>query len=273
VIDKYAVFGNPIGHSKSPMIHGLFARQCKQAMSYEAIEPQLDGFSASMRSFFSIEGKGANVTAPFKLQAYEGADELSQRARLAGSVNTLVKQSNGSIFGDNTDGVGLVGDLQRQFGLLSGLSVMLLGAGGAARGVIGPLFDAGVASICIANRTALRAQELATNFSAMGQISATGFANLTAQSVDLIINCSSSSMTDDIPDVDVKKLQDVKIAYDMYYREAPTSFMTWLAQTHPQAKLSDGLGMLVGQAAESFFIWRGIRPDITKVIAVLRQAL
>lgn len=272
-MDQYAVFGNPIGHSKSPMIHSLFARQCEQDMSYVAIEPLIGEFSASLQSFFNAGGKGANVTAPFKLQAYEIADELSQRARLAGSVNTLLQQSNGSMFGDNTDGVGLVGDLQRQFGLLSGLKVMLLGAGGAARGVIGPLFEAGVASICIANRTELRAKELAVNFANMGQVSATSFANLTPQSVDLLINCSSSSMTDDIPELDVKKLSGVQIGYDMYYRKSSTSFMNWLIQTHPQAKLSDGLGMLVGQAAESFFIWRGVRPDIADVISVLRKAL
>jgi shikimate dehydrogenase len=272
-MDQYAVFGNPIGHSKSPMIHGLFAKQCKQDMSYVAIEPQLGEFSSRVQSFFNAGGKGANVTAPFKLQAFEMANELSQRARLAGSVNTLLQQDNGSIFGDNTDGVGLVGDLQRQFGQINGLKVMLLGAGGAARGVIGPLFEAGVASICIANRTELRAKELAINFSAMGQISATGFATLATQSVDLLINCSSSSMTDDIPELDVKKLLGVKIAYDMYYRKTSTSFMTWLAKAHPQAKLSDGLGMLVGQAAESFFIWRGVRPDIEAVISLLRKAL
>lgn len=272
-MDQYAVFGNPIGHSKSPLIHQLFARQTAQQMEYKAIEPNIEGFSESLRGFFKDGGKGANVTAPFKLEAFNYVDERSDRATLAGSVNTLKYQTNGIILGDNTDGQGLVEDLNRQFGSLSGLRIMLLGAGGAARGVIGPLFDAGVENICILNRTESKAADLAQRFSSLGNINGLGFDKLAAQHVDLLINSTSSSMSADVPDMTLDKLLHLSFAYDMFYQRQPTSFMQWVQLTHPDTRVSDGLGMLVGQAAESFYLWRGVKPNISPVILELRNLL
>jgi shikimate dehydrogenase len=273
VTDKFAVFGNPILHSKSPLIHGLFAKQTLQDMEYCIVQPAVDGFDAAAKKFFVDGASGANVTAPFKLDAYNFADELTTRAKEAGSVNTLKYLANGNILGDTTDGPGLVEDLRRQFGTLEGLSVLLLGSGGAARGVVGSLFAAGVAKMCIANRTAYKALELADIFAAHGDVYGVGLDEVPDSGIDLIINSTSSSMTDDLPAIDSKIFLQAQYIYDMAYKNKATSFMQWALQCNNALQVSDGLGMLVGQAAESFYIWRGVKPNIEPVIDALREQL
>jgi shikimate dehydrogenase len=271
--DKYAVFGNPIGHSKSPMIHQCFAEQTGQAMVYGIEQPETDQFFVRATTFFAQGAKGANVTAPFKLEAFKFADEVSSRAALAGAVNTLCKLPSGKIMGDTTDGAGLVADLQRQFGNLTGLSVLLIGAGGAARSVIGSLYSAGIASLCIANRSTEKALELANLFATYPAIKGVGLADIPTDNFNLIINSASSSMTGLLPDIDSALFTQAKFVYDMAYKDELTSFLQWANSTNPTLRLSDGLGMLVGQAAESFYLWRGVRPDIEPVIDSLRITL
>ena len=271
--DKFAVFGNPILHSKSPFIHGLFAKQTLQDLQYCIVQPAVEEFNSAIKQFFADGAIGANVTAPFKLDAFNFADQLTTRAKEAGSVNTLMALENGDILGDTTDGQGLVEDLCRQFGALNGLSVLLLGSGGAARGVVGSLFAAGVAKICIANRTASKALELADIFSTHGDIYGMGLDAVPHTGIDLIINSTSSSMTDDLPAIDGKVFRQVQYIYDMAYKDKETSFMQWALQCNNTLQVSDGLGMLVGQAAESFYIWRGVKPNIEPVIDALREQL
>jgi shikimate dehydrogenase len=271
--DRYAVFGNPIGHSKSPTIHQYFAEQTGQDMVYGIEQPETDQFSVRANTFFAQGAKGANVTAPFKLEAFKFADEVSPRAAQAGAVNTLCKLPSGKIMGDTTDGAGLLTDLQRQFGDLKGLSVLLLGAGGAARGVIGSLYSAGIASLCIANRSSEKALELADLFASYPSIKGVGLQDIPADNVDLIINSTSSSMTGVLPDIDSALFAQAKFVYDMAYKDELTSFLQWAYSINPKLRLSDGLGMLVGQAAESFYLWRGVRPNIEPVINLLRVAL
>lgn len=272
-MDRYAVFGNPIVQSKSPMIHRMFAEQLAQVLSYDAIEPARDEFQHSIADFFANGALGANVTAPFKLEAFNFASELTERASLAGAVNTLKRLTDGRVLGDNTDGQGLVEDLCRQFGSISGLSILLLGAGGAARGVIAPLFNAGVGAICIANRTEQKAQLLAQKFESHGKIRGCNLEVLPISDFDLIINSTSSSMTGDVPGIQPSALEKLRYAYDMFYQDRPTSFMQWILQHNTNVQVSDGLGMLVGQAAESFYVWRGVRPKIAPVIKKLRSNL
>jgi shikimate dehydrogenase len=272
-MDRYAVFGSPITQSKSPLIHRMFAEQLREELSYDAIEPKKDGFLETISDFFAQGALGANVTAPFKLEALNFAGELSERASLAGAVNTLMLQADGTIFGDNTDGQGLVEDLHRQFGSLNGLGILLLGAGGAARGVIAPLFVAGAKSIRIANRTEEKAQKLAQQFSSLGDVRGYGLGNLPIDGFDLVINSTSSSMTGELPGIQPSALDNVHYVYDMFYQAQATSFMQWVIQYQANVQVSDGLGMLVGQAAESFYVWRGLKPDIAPVIENLRKHL
>jgi shikimate dehydrogenase len=273
VTDKFAVFGNPILHSKSPFIHELFARQTNQDIEYSIVQPAVDDFDSAINRFFADGASGANVTAPFKLDAFNFADQLTTRAKEAGSVNTLKVLAKGNILGDTTDGQGLVEDLFRQFGSLDGLSVLLLGSGGAARGVVGSLFTAGVAKICIANRTASKALELADIFASHGDICGIALDEVPYTGIDLIINSTSTSMTDDLPAIDSKVFTQAQYIYDMAYKDKATSFMQWALQCNNTLQVSDGLGMLVGQAAESFYIWRGIKPNIEPVIDALRKQL
>lgn len=272
-MDRYAVFGNPISHSKSPLIHKLFAEQTKQAIEYGRQEPAADQFSTAIKAFFAQGYLGANVTAPFKLDAFRFADELTPRAKMAEAVNTLSKRKDGAVLGDNTDGEGLVQDLQRLWGTLTGKRLLLIGAGGATRGIILPLFTAGTASMHIANRTAHKAQNLADKFSASGTISGSGFADIPAGDFDGIINCTSSSLDGDLPDVSESIFLPAEFAYDMTYKSQDTSFMHWASETNDNIAVSDGLGMLVGQAAESFYLWRHVRPDIEPVINVVREMM
>jgi len=261
--DRYAVFGHPIAHSKSPQIHAAFARQTGQDMTYEAILVPLDGFAASVAQFIAAGGRGANVTVPFKEEAFRLANRLNPRARRAGAVNTLIFDDG--ILGDNTDGAGLVADLTRNLHCtLAGRRILLLGAGGGARGVVEPLLDQQPAALVIANRTVGRAQELAELFDR--GVRACGFDALD-EPFDLVINATAASLAGELPPLSPRVFTPDTLAYDMMYgRDTP--FLA-LARTHGAAT-ADGLGMLVEQAAEAFWLWRGVRPDTAPVIAALR---
>ena len=269
--DRYAVIGNPIEHSRSPEIHRRFAEQTDQDLVYERILGDLEYFAEDVRGFFGDGGKGLNVTVPFKEQAWRLADEVSKRAQVAGAVNTLIRQDDGAIHGDNTDGVGLVRDLQQNNGFsLEGARVLLLGAGGASRGVVLPLLEQGPSELLIANRTPAKAQTIATQMEKLGPVAGCGLDELEGQTFDLVINGTAAGLQGQVPAVPVKCLGKHTWVYDMMYASKPTAFVSWaLAQGVERAL--DGLGMLVEQAAESFYIWRGIRPETRNVIEELRS--
>ena len=274
--DRYAVVGNPVAHSRSPSIHAQFAAQTGQDISYERLLAPLDGFVATVEAFRAGGGRGANVTLPFKLQAFEYARRRSPRAEAAGAVNTLVFEPEG-VFGDNTDGVGMVRDIVDRLGFrLRGCRLLLAGAGGAARGVVQPLLQAGVASIVIANRTVPRAVELA-RLGGDSRVRGCGFEALDAdgpagQGFDAIVNATSTGLEDTIPAIPDAAYRGLRLAYDMVYGARPTPFMRHAARLGcPQ--VSDGLGMLVEQAAESFLLWRGVRPRTDAVLARLRAEI
>lgn len=270
-MDRYAVIGNPVAHSLSPRIHALFAAHCAQQLSYEKLLAPLDGFSGLVRRFQAEGGKGANVTLPFKLEALALCDQLSERAQRAGAVNTLSLNADGQIHGDNTDGAGLLRDLQGNHGVaLAGLRVLLLGAGGAARGALGPLVDAKPAVITIANRTPVKAQDLATVFANDIALEACAYHELDDKTFDVIINSTSAGLVGDTPPLPDDVLRSGGLAYDMFYGDAPTPFLSWAA-AHGAGVTADGLGMLVEQAAESFFIWHSVRPDTLPVLKALRR--
>lgn len=268
--DRYAVIGNPIAHSKSPDIHARFAQQTGQELTYERLLAPLDGFAATVQAFIQAGGKGMNVTVPFKLEAHALAQRLTERAQAAGAVNTLLFE-NGQIVGDNTDGVGLVHDIVHNAGVpVVGKSVLLLGAGGAARGVILPLLAQQPARLVIANRTVARAEELASQFAAHGQIEVARFETL-AEPFDIVINATAASLSADVPPISAAVFTPQTLAYDMMYGAQPTSFMQFAAGHGAQTR--DGLGMLVEQAAESFYQWRKVRPQTAQVFAALRAQL
>jgi len=264
--DRYAVFGHPIAHSKSPQIHAAFARQTGQDMTYEAILAPLDGFAECVAQFIAAGGRGANVTVPFKEEAFKLATRLSPRAQRAGAVNTL-KFDAEDIVGDNTDGAGLVADITRNLNCsLTEKHILLLGAGGAARGVIEPLLDQQPTALVIANRTVSRAQELADLFG--HGITACSFEAADGP-FDIVINATAASLAGELPPLSPRIFTDNSLAYDMMYgRDTP--FLSF-ARTHGATATSDGLGMLIEQAAEAFFVWRGERPETAAVIAALRS--
>ena len=271
--DQYAVMGNPIAHSKSPRIHALFAKQTGQRLVYTAIQVDHGGFQQALGNFQASGGKGLNVTVPFKREAWELVDERSARAQRAGAVNTIALRADGVLFGDNTDGAGLIRDLRDNSGAtLTGQRVLILGAGGAVRGVLAPLLEERPALLIIANRTADRATELAQEFSALGPVSGCGFDALPGKQFDLLINGTSASLHGDLPPLPDDVLTPGAFCYDLMYGAQPTVFMRW-AQQHGAAKVLDGLGMLVEQAAEAFFVWRGIRPHTVPVITQLRAEM
>ena len=260
--DRYAVIGNPVAHSKSPAIHAEFARATRQDIDYGRIEAPLDGFADAVTRFRAAGGKGCNVTLPFKHEAFRLARDVSERARLAGAVNTLRFEDS---FGDNTDGIGLVRDLTENMGVaLRGKSLLLLGAGGAAQGVAGALLAAGLARLVIANRTPSRAQTLAERFPG---VSATSFEALAGEHFDVVVNATSAGLAGESPVLPEGLLDEKTLAYDMIYgRDTP-----FLAHARAaRARAVDGFGMLVEQAAESFFLWRGVRPATRPVLAKLR---
>jgi shikimate dehydrogenase len=269
--EKYAVFGNPIAQSKSPFIHREFAKQTQQDMSYEAILAPVDGFISSVKDFFANGAKGANVTAPFKEQAFTLCDELSELATLAGAVNTLIRLDNGKIRGDNTDGMGLVLDLQHQFGSLANKRVLLIGAGGAARGCILPLLQAGIAQLDICNRTHEKAVILVQIFDTYGAVQAKEVNNLN-QGYDLVINSTSAGLAGNLISLPQAIISSNTDCYDMSYAKNISLFNQW-AQSLGAKRTVDGLGMLVGQAAQSFHLWRGVMPDTAPVMAALRTNL
>lgn len=267
--DRYAVMGNPIAHSLSPRIHTLFAAQTGQNLEYRAILVELGGFAAAARAFRDAGGKGLNVTIPFKQDAWVFADLLSARAERAGAVNTLILAPAG-VRGDNTDGPGLVRDLTLNHGYaLAGRRLLLLGAGGAARGVLQPLLAEQPAQLVIANRTAGKAAELALRFGDLGPVTGCGFADLAGRSFDLIINATAAGLTGAVPPLPEGVLAADGWCYDLTYGREPTAFVRW-GWEQGAARSLEGLGMLVEQAAEAFYLWRGVWPETHPVIAALR---
>lgn len=271
--DRYAVFGNPIAHSKSPQIHTEFAQQTEQDLSYKALLAPVDAFAESFNEFLQQQGKGANITVPFKQDAYERAESLTPRAQRAGAVNTLWQDEQGVVHGDTTDGVGLVRDLTQNQQLdLKGKHILILGAGGAVRGVIEPILAEQPAQLVIANRTVSKAEQLAELFADFGAIVGCGFADLSGQQFDVVVNGTAASLAGDLPPLPDDLLAEGAACYDMMYSKETTVFNLW-ALDHGAAKAIDGLGMLVEQAAESFKIWRGVQPKTDQVMAQLREAL
>lgn len=269
----YAVMGNPVAHSKSPRIHALFAAQTGQRLQYIAVQVDPGGFAQAVSSFIANGGSGLNVTVPFKTQAWELADERSERAELARAVNTIAVRAAGRLYGDNTDGAGLVRDLTGNLGvMLAGRRLLLLGAGGAARGVVGPLLAQGPAALRIANRTADRAAELAQAFARLGTVHGGGYDDLEGEVFDVVINATSASLHGEVPPLAEGMLAQEAWCYDMMYGAGPTPFVEWALRSGA-ARVSDGLGMLVEQAAESFLLWRGVRPQTAAVIAALREEM
>ncbi len=279
--DRYLVIGNPIAHSRSPEIHAAFARQTGEPIAYDRLlvptEPS-DAFAGAVDAFLAAGGRGLNVTLPFKEQAFAYAGRHSARALLAGAVNTL-KADGDSVFGDNTDGPGLVTDLRERLAFdLRGRSVLLLGAGGAARGVVMSLLQAGVSRLTIANRTAAKAESLAAHFNGAPQVRQASLAPVNAVSLaaaipaDLVVNATSSGVLRGELALPPGLFEGCALAYDCVYAARPTAFMRQ-AQAGGAARTADGLGMLVEQAAESFLIWRGVRPDTGPVYRMLRDAI
>lgn len=272
-MDQYAVFGNPIAHSKSPLIHRLFAEQSGEPIQYSAQLVATDAFASAAQSFFAAGGKGLNITLPFKQDAWRFATHRSPHAERAGAVNTLAMQADGRLYGANTDGIGLLNDIRGNLGWQHvGKRLLLIGAGGAARGVLQPLLEAGPRSLTIVNRTASRASELAQEFQDLGPIKASTFAALQGERFDLIINASAASLHGEMPPLPNNILADGACAYDMLYATVATPFNVW-AEKNGAFHVADGLGMLLEQAAEAFFIWRAVRPDTTPLIKIVRAAL
>ncbi|MCL4106003.1 UNVERIFIED_CONTAM: hypothetical protein GTU68_058309 [Idotea baltica] len=270
---NYAVFGNPIKHSKSPAIHAAFAAQCAKTVQYRAVRVELDDFARAARNFFDTGGAGLNVTVPFKQEAFNLVDQLSDRAKRAGAANTLSPLVGGGIGGDNTDGVGLVGDMVANLGWsLRGVRVLVLGAGGAVRGILEPILRERPDHLVVVNRTAERAQELAREFSDLGSIEGGPYSLIGNGQFDVIINGTSAGLSGEMPDLPSSLLNDRSCCYDMVYGAEPTVFMRWAAQ-HAAWAVSDGLGMLVEQAAQSFYLWHNARPETRPVINQLRGAL
>ena len=274
-MDRYAVIGNPIAHSKSPRIHAAFAAQTGQQLAYEALLAPLDGFRAAVAEFRHAGGRGMNVTVPFKLEAHALAERLSPRAEAAGAVNTLAFDGGG-IFGDNTDGAGLVRDLTHNLNCpLTARRVLLLGAGGAARGAVLPLLGEKPVALTIANRTRSRAEELVERFgphAGATTLDACGFAELAGRDFDVVINATAASLSDQAPELPPGLYAPDALAYDMMYGRGDTPFMR-AARHDGAARTADGLGMLIEQAAESFRLWRGVRPDTGPVLEALRTEI
>jgi shikimate dehydrogenase len=271
--DRYAVVGNPIAHSKSPEIHAAFARETGEDLTYERLLAPLDAFVDTVARFQREGGRGCNVTVPFKLEAYALAREHSPRALFAGACNTLAWRGT-HWFGDNTDGAGLVRDLDVNLGVaLAGHDLLILGAGGAARGIIGPLLGAAPRSLTISNRTVAKAEELARIFAPHGPVRALAPAALAGERFDVVVNATSSGLpaTEAAPPPPWPDaiFARAALAYDLIYANEPTPFVRW-ARAHGAARATDGFGMLLEQAAESFLVWRGVRPDTAPVYALLR---
>jgi shikimate dehydrogenase len=271
--DRYAVIGNPIVQSKSPLIHAAFAKTTKQDLEYTRIEGPLDAFEAAVLAFRDGGGLGLNVTAPFKLQAFAMATDPSEAARIAGATNAL-KFAGSRIEAENFDGVGLANDIERNLGLaLKGKRVLILGAGGAVRGAVPPFLARGAAEVVIANRTVATAEALAKQFGSHGKVTPCGYADLANErGFDLVANGTSASLKAELPPVPAGAFADAALAYELAYGKGLTPFLR-LAQNAGVPRLADGVGMLVEQAAEAFLWWRGVRPDTRGVIDQLTVPL
>ncbi|MCQ8103339.1 shikimate dehydrogenase [Methylomonas sp. SURF-2] len=268
--EHYAVFGHPISHSKSPRIHGLFAEQTRQRIYYAAQDVAADAFKAAADAFFADGGKGLNCTVPLKELAWQYAGRLSERARKSKAVNTLALQADGGIWGDNTDGIGLLNDLTLNHGInLLDSRILILGAGGATRGILAPLLEQHPACIAIANRTLEKAETIVNEF-ADAKLSCCDYAGLAGRQFDLIVNATSASLGGQLPPLTDDLLAASGCCYDLAYGNQATTFVRWGMARHARKSL-DGLGMLVEQAAEAFALWRGIRPDTAPVIALLNR--
>ncbi len=264
--------GDPVAHSKSPRIHTLFARQTGQAIRYQARRVPAGQLATALGRFREEGGCGCNITVPLKLEAFRLADCPTERVLQARAANTLWFSGEGRVHADNTDGIGLLRDLLQNLGwTITGARLLILGAGGAVRGILGPLLEQGPDEVVIANRTVSRARELARDFAAAGPLEACGFDGLSGQHFDLVINGTSASLGGELPPLPEELLQEGTRCYDLMYAARPTPFLAWAAQRG--AETADGLGMLVEQAAESFFIWRGVRPDTAPVIDLLRREM
>ena len=264
-MDKYAVWGNPIAQSKSPQIHKAFAEQTQQKMEYVAMLGDLIHFEPQLIEFFQQDGKGCNITAPFKERAYALADEYSECALTAEACNTLKRLEDGRLYADNTDGAGLVSDLARLNWLQPNQSVLILGAGGATKGVLLPLLQANQ-NIWISNRTLGKAQELAEKFAPYGNIQAVELDHIPVQKFDVVINATSLGLQGKTVDISPDILRLAGAVYDMQYAKGTdTPFVAW-AKSLGVKKVSDGFGMLVGQAAHSFHLWRGVMPDVKPLL-------
>lgn len=269
--DQYGLVGHPVAHSWSPFIHGMFAKATAQNLVYRLFDIVPDDFRREALRLFASGVRGLNVTLPHKQAAAELVNELTPRAERAQAVNTIAFFKDTSLLGDNTDGLGLTADLERNLGImLAGKRVLILGAGGAVRGVLGPLLERDLAEVVIANRTLDRARKLAGEFADMGKVSGCGFAEVAGPSYDLIINATSASLRGEMPDMPLGLVGDETVCYDMAYGRGHTPFTLWAKSLHA-ARTTKGWGMLVEQAAESFLLWRGIRPDTRPVLEALAQ--
>ena len=271
--DRYAVIGHPVAHSRSPFIHARFAAQTRQALEYGTIDATPEEFAAAVRRFFAEGGKGLNVTVPHKEAALRVASELTPRAQRAQAVNTLAQSKGGGLLGDNTDGAGLARDLlNNQRVTIAGRRLLLLGAGGAARGVVAPLLGLRPSEFTIVNRNVQRAVELAAIFADLGPLHASGYEALGNEPFDIVINATAASLAGELPPLPPGIVDARSICYDLAYARQDTPFVRW-AHARGVARALMGLGMLVEQAAESFYLWRGVRPDTTSVLGALAAEL
>lgn len=270
-MDKYAVLGNPIGHSKSPFIHTIFAQETNQDMEYGSILSPLDGFKETVDNFRKNGGKGLNITVPFKEEAYKYADNLSDRAKKAGAVNTLKFLDDGSSFGDNTDGFGFIWDLKRLNWEVKDSSILLIGAGGALKGIIGPIMEEKPKNVVLVNRTIEKARAIKELYPSIKVLSFEDL-NGSNETFNIVVNCTSLSLSNKLPNISEKFITKNSHVYDLMYSNKNTIFLDW-AKSLGCNNISDGLGMLVGQAALSFNLWRGVMPESKNVFLKLRELI
>jgi shikimate dehydrogenase len=269
--DQYGVIGHPVAHSWSPFIHGMFARQTGESLVYRLHDVSAEDFRNYVLEFFSRGGRGLNVTVPHKVAAADLANELTPRAERAGAVNTLMLKRDNRLLGDNTDGAGLVHDLRDNLGVpIADRRVLIVGAGGATRGVVAPLLVLRPVELVVANRTTDRAQAFAADFADLGAIRGCGFDEIGFESFDVVINATSASLSGEVPAIPASVIRPETVCYDMAYGKSETPFLKW-AREQRATRTLQGWGMLVEQAAESFQLWRGVRPQTGPVLAALRQ--
>jgi shikimate dehydrogenase len=266
---RFTLFGHPVSHSWSPFIHGMFARQFDHVVDYKVQDVEPDGFRHAVINFFVEGGGGANVTLPHKTAAAEIVNDLSARAERAGAVNTIIRRSATELYGENTDGVGLVTDLTRNLGVtIAGSRLLILGAGGATRGVLAPLLEQEPREIRIANRTPVRARQLAEEFADLGEMSSSGFDAVEDWPWDIVINATAASLAGEVPELPPRAIGRDTVCYDMAYGRGDTAFMRWAAERGSK-RAYKGWGMLVEQAAESYLLWHGVRPETKPVMGAL----